>query len=175
MRFGPSPAAPVWIPNGCPVEPRCGSLKNMADESLSETNQVDTYLDSLLESADTAEHLVVDVARATGFQEEELHKLGMVVRESVVNAVVHGNRYNAKKKVHLLISNSRDRITVTVTDQGQGFDFSSLRNPLAEENLLEQSGRGIFIIRAFTDEFYIRRLVPSGTEVKLVKYKQMVV
>jgi len=147
----------------------------MADESPGVTNQVDTYLDSLLESADTAEHLAVDVARGIGFQEEELHKLGMAVRESVVNAVVHGNRYNAKKKVHLSISNSQDRITVTVTDEGQGFDLSSLRNPLAEENLLEQSGRGIFLIRAFVDEFDIRRLVPSGTEVKLVKCKQTVV
>ena len=151
---------------------RNGSVKNMTDESPGESKQVDTHLDSLLESADTAEHLVIEVASRIGFQEEELHKLGMAVRESVVNAVVHGNRYSAKKKVHLSISNSQDRITVTVTDEGQGFDVSSLRNPLADENLLEQSGRGIFLIRAFVDEFHIRRLVPSGTEVTLVKYKQ---
>ena len=150
-------------------------MKNMADESPGETIQVDTYLDSLLDSADTAERLVVEVAKGVGFQEEELQKLGMAVRESVVNAVVHGNRYNAKKKVHLSISSNQDRITVTVTDEGLGFDAGSLRNPLAEENLLEQSGRGIFLIRAFVDEFHIRRLVPSGTEVKLVKCKQTVV
>ncbi len=140
-----------------------------------QTNQVDTYLDSRLESADIAERLTVEVATRIGFQEEELHKLGMAVRESVVNAVVHGNRYNAKKRVHLLISNSPDCVTVTITDEGQGFDLSSLRNPLAEENLLEQSGRGIFLIRAFVDESHIRRLVPNGTEVKLVKWKHRVV
>lgn len=150
-------------------------MNNLAQDNPSETKQVDTYLDSRLDSADTAERLAVEAAARMGFEEEELHRLGMAVRESVANAVVHGNRYNAKKRVRLSIFNSQDRITVTVSDEGQGFDLSSLRNPLAEENLLEQSGRGIFLIRAFVDEFHIRRLVPSGTEVKLVKYKHQVV
>jgi serine/threonine-protein kinase RsbW len=150
-------------------------MNELAHDSPNQTNQVDTYLDSRLDSADIAERLAVEVATRIGFQEEELHKLGMAVRESVVNAVVHGNRYNAKKRVHLLVSNSSDCITVTITDEGQGFDLSSLRNPLAEENLLEQSGRGIFLIRAFVDESHIRRLVPNGTEVKLVKWKHRVV
>jgi serine/threonine-protein kinase RsbW len=88
-----------------------------------------------------------------------------------VNAVVHGNRYNARKRVHLLIANSKDRLTVTIIDEGQGFDLSSLPDPLAQENLLQQSGRGIFLIRTFVDEFHIRRLAPSGTEVRLVMYK----
>ena len=146
----------------------------MEENGSRETTKVDTFLDSLLESADQAEHLAVEVAKENGFPEEELHRFGMAVRESVVNAVVHGNRYNAYKKVHLVISNMPDQVTVTVTDEGQGFDVSSLPNPLAEEHLLEQSGRGIFLIRAFVDEFHIRRLAPFGTEVKLVKHRETV-
>jgi serine/threonine-protein kinase RsbW len=61
-------------------------------------------------------------------------------------------------------------MTVTVADEGNGFDLASLPDPLAEENLLHQSGRGILLIRAFVDEFVMRRLSPVGTEVKLVKY-----
>jgi serine/threonine-protein kinase RsbW len=143
----------------------------MADNSIGEVNRVDTFLESVLESADKAEQLALKVARDSGFREEGLHKLGMAVRESVVNAVVHGNRYNARKRVHLLIANSKDRLTVTIIDEGQGFDLSSLPDPLAQENLLQQSGRGIFLIRTFVDEFHIRRLAPSGTEVRLVMYK----
>jgi len=135
-----------------------------------ESTRVDTFLDSVLDSADEAEHLVLAVAQELGFQEEDLHKIGMAVRECIVNAVVHGNRYNRRKKVHLSVLNGKDHLTVFVGDEGEGFDLSALPDPLAEHNLLQQSGRGIFLIRAFVDEFQVRRLSPSGTEVKLVKY-----
>ncbi len=135
-----------------------------------ESEAVEKVLDSVLESADEGEHLVLEVAREAGFPEDELHKIGMAVRESVVNAVVHGNRYNARKKVRISVSSQAGQLTVTVADEGEGFDLEALPDPLAETNLLQQSGRGIFLIRAFVDEFQVRRLVPRGTEVTLVKY-----
>ena len=131
---------------------------------------VDTYLESTLQSVDAAEKMVLDVAHEAGFPEEELHKISMAVRETIVNAVVHGNRYSAHKKVHLQVAKAQDGMTVTVADEGNGFDLASLPDPLAEENLLHQSGRGILLIRAFVDEFVMRRLSPVGTEVKLVKH-----
>lgn len=131
---------------------------------------VDVYLDSTLESVDSAEELVLDVARKAGFPEEELHKISMAVRETVVNAVVHGNRYSAHKKVHLSAGMDRDRLLITVADEGAGFDPDSLPDPLAEENLLHQSGRGLLLVRAFVDEFQVRKLNPTGVEVRLVKH-----
>ncbi len=139
-------------------------------ENTSETVRVDTFLDSALDSADQAEQLVLEVARELGFAEDEQHKLGMAVRESIVNAVVHGNRYNRRKKVHLSVAHGKDHLSVTVGDEGEGFELSALPDPLADHNLLQQSGRGIFLIRAFVDRFEVRRLSPKGTEVKLVKY-----
>jgi len=59
----------------------------------------------------------------------------------MVNAVVHGNRYNARKKVHLRILKAADHLTVAIRDEGEGFEYSALPNPLSEENLLRQSGR----------------------------------
>jgi serine/threonine-protein kinase RsbW len=144
----------------------------MAEKTSGEIKKLDTDLKSVLESADDAESMVLDIARQAGFPEDDLHKIGMAVRESIVNAVVHGNRYNVRKKVRLAVFNSSDRLTVTVADEGEGFDLSALPDPLAEGNLLQQSGRGIFLIRAFVDQFEVRRLAPGGTEVKLVKYKQ---
>jgi serine/threonine-protein kinase RsbW len=141
-------------------------------ENTSETVRVDTFLDSALDSADQAEQLVLEVAREIGLAEDDLHKLGMAVRECIVNAVVHGNRYNRRKKVHLSVAHGARHLTVTVADEGEGFDLSALPDPLADHNLLQQSGRGIFLIRAFVDRFEVRRLSPQGTEVKLVKYKQ---
>ncbi len=135
------------------------------------TRSVDKYLDSELESADEAEHLVVRAAREAGFSEDELHKIGMAVRESIVNAVVHGNRYNRRKRVHLAVAAGPDRLTIRIGDEGEGFDLQAVPDPVADQNLLQQSGRGLFLIRAFVDEFSVRRLNP-GTEVTLVKYKQ---
>jgi serine/threonine-protein kinase RsbW len=127
-------------------------------------------LDSTLDSVEVAEKAVLQDAHAIGFGEDELHQLGMAVRESMVNAVVHGNRYNTRKKVHVSITKATDRLTIIIADEGEGFDPSSIPDPLAHENLLRQSGRGLLLMRAFVDEFQVRRGEPRGTEVRMVKY-----
>jgi serine/threonine-protein kinase RsbW len=141
----------------------------MADQEGLETRTVDQLLDSTLESVDVAEEAVLKEAQEIGFDEDDLHKIGMSVRECMVNAVVHGNRYNARKKVHVMIQRTSDRLTVIIQDEGDGFDMAALPDPLANENLLRHSGRGLLLIQAFMDEFQIRPREPNGTEVKMVK------
>ncbi len=127
--------------------------------------------ESTLESVDTAEAIIAQAAETAGFEEDDLHKIGMAVRECMVNAVVHGNRYSANKQVHLSVSRKADELTIQISDQGEGFDLSNVPDPLAEENLLRHSGRGVFLIRAFMDDVHFRKLLPRGTEVTLVKKK----
>ncbi len=143
----------------------------MGNNPRGETEAVDQFLDSTLESVDSAEEIAVHAAQKAGFDEDELNKIAMAVRESMVNAVVHGNRYNARKRVHLSISQDTERFTVKVADEGEGFDYEHLPDPLAEENLLRHSGRGIFLMRAFMDELLIQRRAPAGIEVTLIKYR----
>jgi serine/threonine-protein kinase RsbW len=131
---------------------------------------VERSLESTLDSVDNAEEIAVGLAQRAGFNEEDLMKIGMAVRESMVNAVVHGNRYNAHKKVQFSVGHNGERFTVRITDEGEGFDYENVPDPLAPENLMRTSGRGIFLIRSFMDEFQMRRLEPGGTEVTLVKY-----
>jgi serine/threonine-protein kinase RsbW len=142
----------------------------MGEQTGNKPKSVDLELDSTLDSVDDAEGLALSLAREAGFEEDDLHKIGMAVRESMVNAVVHGNRYSAEKKVKVSVASNGRRLTIRISDQGVGFDLNSIPDPLAQENLLRQSGRGIFLIRAFMDEFQVRRLEPAGTEVTLVKY-----
>ncbi len=113
----------------------------------------------------------VSTAQHLGFDEDDLHKIGISLRECMVNAVVHGNRYNARKKVHLNVTRTPDYLTVVVGDEGDGFDPEAVPDPLAGENLLRGSGRGVMLMQAFMDEFQISRREPQGTEVKMVKYK----
>jgi serine/threonine-protein kinase RsbW len=141
----------------------------MAENQSGEIH-VDTLLESTLDSVDTAETAVLEAARELGFDEDDQHALGMAVRESMVNAVVHGNRYNVRKKVHLSVSKGSDRLIIVIGDEGEGFDHAAIPDPLAEENLLRQSGRGLLLIQAFVDDFQVRRREPNGTEVRMVKY-----
>lgn len=131
--------------------------------------RMETTLDSSLSSVDKAEELAVNEASKLGLGEEERAQFGMAVRECTVNAVVHGNRYSKNKKVHLEIQRSTESITVTIGDEGEGFDFGSLPDPLAPENLLKQSGRGLLLARAFVDDFDLHLRPGGGTEVRLVK------
>ena len=143
----------------------------MAENRSGATESVERFLESKLESVDEAEELVVQIAERAGFDEDDLHKIAMSVRETMVNAVVHGNRYSAHKKVHITVSNGPEgRLEIRIADQGEGFELMDVPDPLSEENLLRNSGRGIFLMKAFMDEVQVRRAQPEGTEVTLVKY-----
>jgi serine/threonine-protein kinase RsbW len=124
---------------------------------------------STLESVDTAEGEILNAAARAGFDEDEQHRIGMAVRECMVNAVVHGNRYNRNKRVHVAVKKSNDQFSIRITDQGEGFELTEVPDPLQENNLLRHSGRGLFLMGAFMDDLKVRKLDPSGTEVTLVK------
>lgn len=134
------------------------------DEDLLEQNYPST-----LESVDTAESEILHAAARAGFDEDEQHRIGMAVRECMVNAVVHGNRYNRNKLVHVAVSKSKDRFRIRITDQGEGFEMTEVPDPLHDNNLLRHSGRGLFLMGAFMDDLKVRKLEPAGTEVTLVK------
>ena len=141
----------------------------MQENASHKPEAVERMLDSTLDSVDSAEELAVGMAQRAGMDEDDLMKVGMAIRESVVSAVVHGNRYNSNKKVRFSVSNDGQRFTVQVGDEGEGFDFNSIPDPLAPENLMRTSGRGIFLIKSFMDDVQLRRLESGGTEVTLVK------
>jgi serine/threonine-protein kinase RsbW len=152
-----------------PQMPSKATENVMADEESAATETVEQELDSTLDSVDQAEKTVLDAAQKMGFSEDEQHRIGIAVRECMVNAVVHGNCYNARKKVHLAVSRTPKELAITIADEGDGFDLNQLPDPLAEENILRQSGRGVLMIQAFMDRFEVRPRDPNGTEVRMSK------
>jgi serine/threonine-protein kinase RsbW len=141
----------------------------MGEDLADPSRTVKQVLDSTLESVDQAELMTLELAREAGFGEEDLDRIGMSVRECMVNAVVHGNHYSSHKKVLLALSRTPERLTIQIADQGDGFDPCELPDPVAGDNLLRQSGRGIFLMKTFMDDIQVRRLQPAGTEVTLTK------
>jgi serine/threonine-protein kinase RsbW len=134
-----------------------------------ETGVVEVTLESTLKNVEVAEELTHRVCKTAGFDEEDQHRIEMAVHESVINAVAHGNKHDARKKVHVRFELYKDRLEIHIRDEGHGFDLLQVADPLASENLLKMSGRGIFLIRAFMDEFRVESAKGSGTEVTMVK------
>jgi serine/threonine-protein kinase RsbW len=114
-------------------------------------------LESTLASIDTIENAACDCAARAGFESDDLDRIGLAVREVSTNAIVHGNRYDRRKKMFVTISRTASRLEITISDQGAGFDWASVADPISPDALLRTSGRGLFLARAFTDESHVRR------------------
>jgi serine/threonine-protein kinase RsbW len=125
-------------------------------------------LSSTMESVGTVEAAADKLAEEAGLDEDERFRITMAVREAAVNAVLHGNEYDPAKQIAVSFENTGAKLVFTVADEGKGLDPDTLPDPLAPENLLRGTGRGIFLIRSFMDEVHFRQLHP-GTELTLVK------
>jgi serine/threonine-protein kinase RsbW len=145
-------------------------MENLGAEQTGSSWRLDVVYDSDLKSVDSAEAAILEQATRLGFSEDGQHELGIALREAMVNAVVHGNKYSAHKKVRMKASIEDGGLKIVISDEGTGFELNRVPDPREEENLLKESGRGILLMQAFVDEFQVRRLQPHGTEVTMVKY-----
>jgi serine/threonine-protein kinase RsbW len=132
--------------------------------------RIEVTLETLLDSVDLAEEIVLRVASASGFDEDSCHKIGMSVREAVINAYSYGNRQERGRKIVMIIELEECKLVVHILDEGKSFSLADVPDPLAEENLLRTSGRGIFLMRAFMDEFDVQRGPDGGTELIMSKW-----
>ena len=121
-----------------------------------------------MESVGTVEATAEKLAAEAGLDEEERFHVAMAVREAAVNAVLHGNEYDPGKQISVSFENTGAALVITIADQGRGLNPETVQDPLAPENLLRGTGRGIFLIRSFMDEVHFRQLHP-GTELTLIK------
>lgn len=134
-----------------------------------ESSVIEVVLESDLNNVEVAEEITRRVSSTAGFDEDDQHKIDMAVHETLINAIWHGNKNDASKRVWLRFEILKDRLEIRVRDQGSGYNPSKVPDPLAEENLLNVSGRGIFLIRTFMDEYRVENPQGGGTEVVLVK------
>ena len=135
----------------------------------SEPSVVEVTLESDLKNLEVAEEIARRVAGTAGFSEESTHQIEMALHESMINAIWHGNKNDPSKSVWLRFEIHQDRLEIRVRDQGNGFNIDEVPDPCSTENLLKVSGRGIYLIRTFMDEFHVKYLPGSGTEVTMVK------
>lgn len=127
------------------------------------------WLSSRYENIELAQAALAHVCRLRGIDAEMEHWIGMALREAVANAVKHGNRLDPDKRVLVKIDGVGNDLTILVGDEGGGFDPERISDPLAPENQMKTSGRGIFYIRTFMDDVTFSRGEGGGTVLTMRK------
>ena len=130
---------------------------------------------SSLDILDFVQAVADQSGRRVGLDDEALHWVGVALRESLINAIQHGNSGDERKRVHVeftLLEEEPPGLAIRVRDEGPGFDPAVLPDCLAPENLLKSCGRGIFLIRSFMDELVLQRAPEGGMEVRMLKRAQ---
>ena len=129
-----------------------------------------------VEMLDLVQVVADHVGHDCGFDDDAVHWVGVAIRESVINAIKHGNRNDAAKRVFVEFETATKadvpELAIRIRDQGEGFDPEKVANPLDAENLLKSSGRGIFLIRNFMDDVQLQRAPEGGMEIRMVKRVQ---
>lgn len=127
-------------------------------------------LQSRYENIELAEHVLSELGKDCLVDEETMYWIGMALREALANAIKHGNKLSAAKRVFVdMWADPEGQMHIAVEDEGKGFDPGQLEDPTSPHNLLRSSGRGVFYMRSFMDEV---RFVPGekgGTRIELVK------
>lgn len=98
------------------------------------------------------EPFVKELQEWANFGDEDFNRIMLALSEAVNNAIIHGNKEDSDKKVHISTSLEGQTLKISVRDEGEGFNPEKLPDPLKEENLLNEGGRGIYLIEQYSDD-----------------------
>ncbi len=115
----------------------------------------------------TVEEFVNYFAKDIGLNDDQLSALLLAVTEATTNAMIHANKCDATKLVSIWAHVEDSKLIVKIKDEGKGFDPARIPNPTDPENLLKDSGRGVYLMRVYMDEVK-HNVTESGTETILV-------
>ena len=148
----------------------CGFARKYKKSNMAKqkTRKYSIVIPSTQDNLITVELLAEKVADEAGLSEDDKDNVAIAVTEAVNNAIIHGNKYDKTKNVYVDFVASKKDIKITVRDEGNGFDPNTLSDPLAPENILKESGRGVFILRTLMDNIDFS-FSPTGTIITIVK------
>ena len=136
----------------------------------SKPQRMEVILETLIESIALAEQMGVRIAAVAGFDEDDQYKIGLAVHEGVMNAFQYGNKQRRERKIHVTFEMHEHKLEIHVIDQGTGFRIEDVPDPLAEENVLGDSGRGVLLMKAFMDEVDVLSSASGGAELVMAKH-----
>ena len=126
-------------------------------------------LPSRIESVEEAAIKADEFAKQQGLGDDFISAIDLAIRESVANAVKHGNKFAEEKTVDLTLARTSEGLEITVRDYGEGFAVDAIPDPTNPENLLKANGRGILFMRSFMDVVEWSNHEGGGMVVRMVK------
>lgn len=132
-------------------------------------HQFHLAIDSRLENIELVQVVLNDTLERLGLDDDVRHWVDLATREAVANAIKHGNEGDVDKQVEVDLTVDGGDVVVRVTDEGRGFDPARVEDPLAPENLLRPTGRGLFYMQRFMDRVDYGVRSGGGTVVTLRK------
>jgi len=138
----------------------------------SKPQRMEVVLETLVESIALAEEVGVRMAAAAGFGEDDQYKIGLALHEGVMNAFQYGNQQRRERKIHVIFELLEEKLVIHVVDQGTGFRLEDVPDPRDDENMLEDSGRGVLLMKAFMDEVDVLSSAAGGAEVVMAKHRK---
>ncbi len=136
---------------------------------MNQSRELRLDIPSQFEELDLVDSLMDALFLQIGFDEDECSNMTLAVREAAANAVQHGNQLDPNKRARIEIRIGSDEVCARIGDEGSGFDVDALPDPLAPENLLKPTGRGILLMRNFMDEVTFEFPTGGGTLVSMRK------
>ena len=127
-------------------------------------------LPTKIEKIEDAAYFAEEAAKDMNFSESDIDDIAIALTEAVSNAMMHGNKHDETKKVIIEICEKKGQMVITILDEGGGFDPNNVDDPLLPENLLKESGRGIFILNSLMDKVSFSSGT-NGTLTTLIKNK----
>lgn len=125
-------------------------------------------ISSDLEQLEKVHEFIYSICQENQISDDDEFKINLAVSEAVSNSIIHGNRNEYEKNVEINFKLMDNEITISISDEGEGFDIESAPDPTTEENLLKESGRGIFLIKKYMHSVYIDQ--NSSRNTLIIKY-----
>jgi serine/threonine-protein kinase RsbW len=135
----------------------------------SKSQRMEIVLETLIESIALAEEVGMRIAALAGFGDDDQYRIGLAVHEGVMNAYQYGNEQRRERKIHLIFELLEEKLVIRVVDQGAGFRIEDVPDPCIDENVLQDSGRGVLLMKAFMDEVDVLSSAAGGAELVMAK------
>ena len=130
-------------------------------------NRVMTVSSKSSDACQVCEKILAEIT-AENYSQDDIFGIHLALEEAFINAITHGNKQDADKKIHIEYQITPEKVEITVTDQGKGFDMNSLPDPRCGDNIYKTSGRGVLLIRSYMD---VVEYNDTGNCVKMIKYR----
>lgn len=134
-----------------------------------DSDKIEITISSRFENIELVQVIAEYLCGSAGMDDDGSHWIGMAVREGIANAIKHGNQLDVSKKVHALFELNSGTLSITIADEGMGFDPQGVGDPLSPQNLMKTSGRGIFYMKTFMDRVDFTFRPDGGTQLFMSK------